>query len=304
VGHELVYSLPLLELDILVGDRVMVAGMLDPGLQIVVIRCDLAKEVNAHINPNHLVEMEGANGATNWTLGCAEYLTMQVGNVPFKIHMHVVEDAPFQLLLGRLFGHTVSSAIEDLPNGETEVSVRDPADPTRRIYLPARPRKGHTTSVKILSVVGSHSNIDGSISSHLPSSCPSTLAGHHVQDAQLTPQPPPLLLPPDTTAHSLTYKKVANKVQPVAATLPEDFRNIRRIPEDPLLTLPPLPMHPPNFTPGKHLTQERLDVLGLNADGFLQPEEEKLLICVLKMNKMGLAWTEAEKGRFRDEYFS
>ena len=67
--------------------------------------------------------MEGANGATNWTLGCAEYLTMQVGNVPFKIHVHIVEDAPFQLLLGRPFGHAVSSAIEDLPNGETEVSV-------------------------------------------------------------------------------------------------------------------------------------------------------------------------------------
>ena len=44
--------------------------------------------------------------------------------------------------------------------------------------------------------------------------------------------------------------------------------------------------------------------MGLNADGFLQLEEEKLLVCILKMNEMGLAWTEAEKGRFRDEYFS
>jgi hypothetical protein len=192
----------------------MVAGVLDPELQIVVIWRDLPKEVNAHINPNHLVEMEGANGATNWTLGCAEYLTMQVGNMPFKIHVHVVKDAPFQLLLGWLFRCIVSSAIEDLPNGETEVSVRDPADPTRRIYLPARPHKGCTTSIKILLVVGSHSDIDGSISSHLPSSCPSALAGHHAQDAQLMPQPPPPppLLPPDTTTHSLAYKKVANKV--------------------------------------------------------------------------------------------
>ena len=43
--------------------------------------------------------------------------------------------------------------------------------------------------------------------------------------------------------------------------------------------------------------------MGLNADGFLKPKE-KLLVCVLKMNEMGLAWTEAEKGRFYDEYFS
>ena len=122
-GHEPVYSLPLLELDVLVGDQVTVAGVLDPGLQIVVIWHNLAKEVDARINPNHLVEMEGANEATNWTLGCAEYLTMQVGDVPFKIHAHVVKDVPFQLLLGWPFGCAVSSAIEDLPNGETEVSV-------------------------------------------------------------------------------------------------------------------------------------------------------------------------------------
>jgi hypothetical protein len=107
---------------------------------------------------------------------------MQVSNVPFKIHAHVIKDAPFQLLLRQPFGRAVSGAIEDLPNGETEVSVQDPADPTYRIYLPAHPRKGHTASVKILSVVSSHSDIDGSISSHPPSSCLSTPAGHHVQD--------------------------------------------------------------------------------------------------------------------------
>jgi hypothetical protein len=122
-GCEPVYSLPLLELNVLVGNQVTVPGVLDPGLQIVVIRCDLAEKVNACINPNHLVRMEGANRATNWTLGCAEYLTMQVGNVPFKIHAHIVEDAPFRLLLGWPFGHAVSSAIEDLPSGETKVSV-------------------------------------------------------------------------------------------------------------------------------------------------------------------------------------
>jgi hypothetical protein len=156
--------------------------------------------------------MEEANGAMNWTLGCAEYLTMQVGNVPFKIHTHVVEDPPFQLLLGWPSGYAVSSAIEDLPNGETEVSVRDPADPTHRIYLPACPCKGCTTSIKILSVVGPHSNIDSSVSSHFLSSQLPNFTTYHVHNTQPTFQLPPLLLPPNTTAHSFAYKKVANKV--------------------------------------------------------------------------------------------
>ena len=44
--------------------------------------------------------MEGANGVTNWTLGCAEYLAMHAGNVSFMVHTHVVARAPFRLLLG------------------------------------------------------------------------------------------------------------------------------------------------------------------------------------------------------------
>jgi hypothetical protein len=114
----------------------------------------------------------------------------------------------------------------------------------------------------------------------------------------------PLLLPPTTTALTLAYKKVANKVRPVAAMLPKDFQNIRRISVNPLLSLTPLPTHPPDFTPGECLIQEHLNALALNADGFLQPEEQKLLLHILKTNEMGLAWEEEEKGWFSDEYFS
>jgi hypothetical protein len=44
--------------------------------------------------------------------------------------------------------------------------------------------------------------------------------------------------------------------------------------------------------------------LELNRFDFLWPEELKLLQYVLQLNELGLAWTEEEKGRFRDDYFS
>ena len=50
--------------------------------------------------------------------------------------------------------------------------------------------------------------------------------------------------------------------------------------------------------------QERLDKLKLNSNSFLWPEELKLVIYVLKVNEHTMAWTEAEKGRFCDEYFT
>jgi len=86
--------------------------------------------------------------------------------------------------------------------------------------------------------------------------------------------------------------------------LPEEFRNIRRIPVDPLLSLPLLPTHPPDFMPGERLTQECLDALKLNANNFLWPEEVKLIHHILILNKKVLVWTEAERGRFSDKYFS
>jgi hypothetical protein len=43
--------------------------------------------------------MEGANGLSSKTMGCAKNLTMQIGNVSFEVHAHIVERAPFRLLL-------------------------------------------------------------------------------------------------------------------------------------------------------------------------------------------------------------
>ena len=180
--------------------------------------------------------------------------------------------------------------------------MQDPTNPSHRVYIPARPRKGCVASVKVISVItDANSSVDSFSLSSIGSRSTNSTALHNTSSV---PCPLPLLPPPNTAALTLTYKKVANKVRPVATTLPEDFQNICWIPVDPLLSLTLLPDHPPDFTPGKHLTQECLDALALNANGFLQPEEQKLLLHILKMNEMGLAWEEEEKGRFSDEYFS
>ena len=100
---EPAYSLLLQEIDVALSNGSMEPALLDSGSQIVVIRKDLAQELNAHINAGLRIEMEGANGSTNWTLGCVEHLPMRVGGVSFNLHAHVIEHAPFRLLLGRPF---------------------------------------------------------------------------------------------------------------------------------------------------------------------------------------------------------
>lgn len=101
----------------------------------------------------------------------------------------------------------------------------------------------------------------------------------------------------------LAYKKVANRVKPVATTLPEEFRIVRKIPTDPLATLPTLPTKPPDFTPGERYTQERKEMMPVNKNGFLWPEEEKLVHHLIKLHETAFAWTEDEKGKFSEDYF-
>lgn len=117
-----------------------------------------------------------------------------------------------------------------------------------------------------------------------------------------TPSMPHLWSPlPSTLA--LAYKKVANKVRPVATTLPEDFRIVRRAHPDPLSDMPQLPTHPPDFVPGARFTQERKDALDLDPDNFLWPEERKLAYELVRLQEYGFAWTELEKGAFSPEFF-
>ena len=100
------------------------------------------------------------------------------------------------------------------------------------------------------------------------------------------------------------YKPVARKIRPVQQVIPEEARVVRQFPEDPLLSLPPLTPHPPDFTPTQKLTAERLKEMDLNHDGFLWPEEEKLFAYIYQLNEHVLALEETDRGTFRDEYFS
>lgn len=100
------------------------------------------------------------------------------------------------------------------------------------------------------------------------------------------------------------YKRVDKKVKPIPTTFPEDCLVRRCIPEDPLLTLPPLPYHPPNFVPTYRISEERMDILDVNGKGFLWPEEERLFKHIMVLNEESIAFEDAERGTFKESYFS
>lgn len=99
------------------------------------------------------------------------------------------------------------------------------------------------------------------------------------------------------------YKRVDQKVKPVPGVFPEDARVIRQFPEDPLKSLPVLPVQPPDFVPSERLTLERIKKMQINS-GFLWPEEEKLFAHIFKLNEKSLAFDESQRGTLRDDYFT
>lgn len=99
------------------------------------------------------------------------------------------------------------------------------------------------------------------------------------------------------------YKKVANKVRPVPATLPEEFRIVRRAHPNPLEGMPEVPVRTGEVRGGERFTRERLDALDVDPGGFLWPEEKKLVHWLLVAHERAFAWDETGRGAFKAEYF-
>ena len=104
--------------------------------------------------------------------------------------------------------------------------------------------------------------------------------------------------PPFNALVSVCYKKVTNLIRLVQTTLPEEYRIVHHIPSDPLLSLLVLPTHPPDFIPSEKFTEERREKMNINATEFLWPEEEKLIIFLIKAQEDGIAWDASECGSF------
>ena len=102
---------------------------------------------------------------------------------------------------------------------------------------------------------------------------------------------------------AMKYKKVANKTRPVATTLPEEYRIVRRLPAEPLKELPVLPINPGVFTPGERYTQERYKAMEINPEEFMWREEVKIGHKLIKIHEKHLAWTDKERGALKEEYF-
>ena len=143
-------SLPLHVLDGTLNDRLHVECLLDQGAQIVAIRHDLWEVLGVPVWPDLATMLKAANKSKEDTLGVVENARLKVGGMEFRLQIHVVGDAPFDILLGWPFFALASCITRDQMSGDQSVTLTDPNSgvqfmmPTRQRSRPARdPRFVH-----------------------------------------------------------------------------------------------------------------------------------------------------------------
>ena len=123
-----------------IGGATEAECILDPGSQIVAMRKDVWDRLGVGLDPARSTNMQSANNSIEQTLGLIRDLPFDFGGVVLHLQVHVVRNAPFEVLLGRPFFSLGSCNTEDFVKGDQYITITDP-NSEASIKLPTLERK-------------------------------------------------------------------------------------------------------------------------------------------------------------------
>ena len=132
-------SLPLRCIDVVVADKGPVECILDSGSQIVAIRKEVWQRLGIPIRSDKIMMMEAANRTKTATMGVLENLKVVVGPIELRLQVQVMNDAPYDILLGRPFYSLAECVTKDFSSGEQYLTMKDP-NSDKQIMVPTRRR--------------------------------------------------------------------------------------------------------------------------------------------------------------------
>ena len=121
--------------------------VLDQGSEIICMDKSIWRKITHSINPTVTMSMESANSQSNSTYGICENLRFTIGGMDLWFQVHVVENAPFQVLMGRPFFVYTQCITQDYSNGDQEITIVCP-NTNRTAKLPTKPRKKESGKTK------------------------------------------------------------------------------------------------------------------------------------------------------------
>ena len=121
--------------------------ILDPGCQIVAMAEDVCHELSLVYDPTIRLNMQSANGSTDWSLGLARNVPFTIGSITLYMQVHIIGSPAYDILLGRPFDILTESIVRNFANEDQTVTITDP-NTGQRYTIPTFPR-GKTFSLKI-----------------------------------------------------------------------------------------------------------------------------------------------------------
>ncbi|RPD68407.1 hypothetical protein L226DRAFT_473549 [Lentinus tigrinus ALCF2SS1-7] len=110
-----------------VNDSSLVECILDPGSQIVAINADMCYRLGIAYDERNTIPMTTANGTENRMKGLTENVPLLfAGGITVWLQMHVVENAAYDILLGRPFDVLTSCVVRNIGGGRQEVVLTCP----------------------------------------------------------------------------------------------------------------------------------------------------------------------------------
>lgn len=105
---------------------IKVEAITDGGSQIVSIRREVAELHGLEWDPRIRITMQAANEGIQRSLGICRNVPFQFSNIILYIQVHVLESAPYDILLGRPFDVVAESIVASKRNGDVFITISDP----------------------------------------------------------------------------------------------------------------------------------------------------------------------------------
>jgi hypothetical protein len=113
-------------IDLVANGKAKVMSILDNGSQIVSVSKRVADQLKIPYYSSFKIDMEAANKTIERSLGLAQNVPCQVGDITLYLQMHVIRNPAYNILLGRPFDCLTQSIIHNFEDGNQMIEIHDP----------------------------------------------------------------------------------------------------------------------------------------------------------------------------------
>ncbi|THU77156.1 hypothetical protein K435DRAFT_824405 [Dendrothele bispora CBS 962.96] len=121
------------------GSNQMVECIMDNGSQIVSMDTRVASGLHLSWDPDVVIHMQSANGNLNETKGLARNVPFKFGDLVVYLQVHVIDNCPYELLVGRPFDVLCETTVQNTQTGDQFITIHDP-NSDRRCTIPTYAR--------------------------------------------------------------------------------------------------------------------------------------------------------------------